>query len=651
MKNAVFTAGFDRETGYLTALYLNADPDHMNWRADDGYWGRIHTVDLEVVSVSENDAGMTAEYRNAKLAVRVERAFSGADLFHESYTIANRTDTVVTVTPDNFGIELPWNDRYTNADECMIHHCHAHIWCGHHASWVNALKMGPSEHNLGLALTEGAFDIYSQNGCKSNNRGVFIFHPEPFMLKKGGSYTVSWDLFPHRGTEDFLEKLAAYPNAMSVSAEHFTAFSGEPFRLKVKPSNGVCPTLTVRDKVLPGTWENGTFSAEFQLAPGEHRVMIEAGKVRTWTDLVVMPPFGQLLEDRVRFLVRHQQCNDPESPLCGAFLIYDNETENTYFDFSNPDHNACRERLNIAFLLLKYLRMKEDAEIRAALTRFSDFIFREIYDAETGEVFNTIGKCRDQLRLYNAPGVMLLFAEFYNVTGDEAYLHHIVRLAKQYYGVGGKKCYANGIAVAKVLGAFDRAGLTEEREIMRGYFSLHVENIIGNGLSYPKHEVNYEQTIVTPAVNHISEMGLYEDDAERYKTEARRHLACLERFNGMQPSAHLHGIALRYWDGYWFGKRRTFGDTLPHHLSCLTARAYAAYAKLTGENEWREKAEENLRNCMCLERNNARGSAAYLYPYKLNGVRGQFYDPWSNDQDLILYDALYFSEWTDTFRI
>ena len=650
MKNAIFTAEIDRETGFVTALRLNADKDAMNWCAADGAWGKIHASDVRTLCVTETEDAMTAEYETPKFTVTVTRGFAGAN-FRETVTVTNRTDTVITVTPDNFGIELPWNDRYTNADECMVHHCHAHIWCGHRTAWVNALKMGPSEQNLGLVLTEGALDCYSQDGCKSNNRGVFIFHAEPFMLKKGGSYTLSWEIFPHRGTQDFLARLAAYPNTVSVTAEHYTVFDGEKIRLTVKPVNGVCPVLSEHGTEFSGKWENGTLTAELALPVGEHRILIDAGDTRTWTDVTVMPSFGQLLRDRVRFILTHQQCNDPESPLYGAFLIYDNETENTYFDFSNPDHNACRERLNIAFLLLKYLQMHEDAELRAALMRFSDFIFREIYDAETGEVFNTIGKCRDQLRLYNAPGVMLLFAEFYNATGDTAYLRHIVRLAEQYYGIGGKKCYANGVAIFKVLTAFERAGLTEEKAKMREFFRLHVENIIGNGLSYPKHEVNYEQTIVTPAVNHISEMGLFEADAERYKAEAKKHLACLERFNGMQPSAHLYEIALRYWDGYWFGKRRTFGDTLPHHLSCLTARAYVAYAKLTGEKEWLAKAEECLRNCMMLERPNARGAAAYIYPYTLNGVRGQFYDPWSNDQDLILYDALYFSEWTEMFRI
>ena len=44
----------------------------------------------------------------------------------------------------------------------------------------------------------------------------------------------------------------------------------------------------------------------------------------------------------------------------------------------------------------------------------------------------------------------------------------------------------------------------------------------GSGLSYPKHAVKYEHTIVTPAVNHISGMELFEDDRERSKTEAAR---------------------------------------------------------------------------------------------------------------------------------
>ena len=93
------------------------------------------------------------------------------------------------------------------------------------------------------------------------------------------------------------------------------------------------------------------------------------------------------------------------------------------------------------------------------------------------------------------------------------------------------------------------------------------------------------------------------------------------------------------------------GDTLPHHLSVLTARAYIAFSRLSGKTEWLQKAEECLRNSTCLISDNGRGAAAYVYPYKLDGKRGEFFDPWSNDQDLVLYDAIYASEYMDVFKI
>ena len=145
-------------------------------------------------------------------------------------------------------------------------------------------------------------------------------------------------------------------------------------------------------------------------------------------------------------------------------------------------------------------------------------------------------------------------------------------------------------------------------------------------------------------------MGQLCEDKEAYIHEAKKHIRCLERFNGHQPSFHLNEISLRYWDGFWFGKKKTFGDTLPHHLSCLTARSYTAYSQLTGDRSWLARAEECLRNCMCLVGDDARGAAAYLYPYMLDDRRGEYYDPWSNDQDLIFYDALYLKDELDCFQ-
>ena len=58
MRNAVFTAEYDRETGCLSVLRLNADPHGMNWCAEDGCWGKIHMTDTEIVSVSETESSM-----------------------------------------------------------------------------------------------------------------------------------------------------------------------------------------------------------------------------------------------------------------------------------------------------------------------------------------------------------------------------------------------------------------------------------------------------------------------------------------------------------------------------------------------------------------------------------------------------------------
>jgi hypothetical protein len=114
----------------------------------------------------------------------------------------------------------------------------------------------------------------------------------------------------------------------------------------------------------------------------------------------------------------------------------------------------------------------------------------------------------------------------------------------------------------------------------------------------------------------------------------------LERFNGLQPSFHLHQIPIRYWDDYWFGKKHLFGDVFPHYWSCLTARSFRDYAQASGKKTYQALAEQCMRNCLCLFGENGEGSCAYVYPFRLNETRGEFYDEWANDQDFALYFAL-----------
>lgn len=651
MKNQFFDVTIDEATGGITSIVMPNDENAMNWCASDGVWGRIRYRDAKLIScvVEENHA--ESVYEANGLSVKFIRGFSENGNFVESCTITNIYGTVLTINRDNFGIEFPFNDRYTNADECMKHHCSTHIWCGHDIAWVNALRMGNSQLNMGLFLTEGSWDCYCQESCdNSNDRGLFVLSPTSFFLKDGESYTFQWELFQHSGKENFFEKLNGYDRFIDVRAKHYTVFQGESIELTIKCHT--TPAVFCRGEKLDTHFDGEQYHVSYLPKDvGEYRLDIQCGNVTTFVETLVKIPFAELLEKRVRFIIRNQQCRDPESPLYGAFLVYDNDYDSMYFDYARPDHNACRERMNIPLLLLKYLQLHDDEEVRRSIDLFVKFVFREFYEEETGEVFNTIGKNRDQLRLYNAPGVMLVFAELYFVTRDESYLTHILKLAENYYGIGGKKCYANGLAIGKVMRAFQMAGREEEGKRMMELFHTHVDNIISIGTSYPKHEVNYEQTIVTPAVTHISEMGMLCENKAYYNEAVETHLECLKRFVGDQPSYFLNQISIRYWDDYWFGKARQHGDTLPHHLSCLTARSYIAYAKLTGNTEYIDYAEECIRNCMCLIGDDGRGSAAHVYPYRTNGQRGDFFDPWSNDQDLVLYDALYLNDVKNVFVV
>ena len=134
-------------------------------------------------------------------------------------------------------------------------------------------------------------------------------------------------------------------------------------------------------------------------------------------------------------------------------------------------------------------------------------------------------------------------------------------------------------------------------------------------------------------------MGILTGEA-RYTAEAKHQIVCLERFNGNQPSYHLFEIPIRFWDSFWGGKCRLFGDNYPQYWSCLTARSYKNYYLISGECRYLNAAEECMRNTLCLFRTDGTASCAYVYHFTCNGKRARLYDGWANDQDYALFFAL-----------
>ncbi len=127
-----------------------------------------------------------------------------------------------------------------------------------------------------------------------------------------------------------------------------------------------------------------------------------------------------------------------------------------------------------------------------------------------------------------------------------------------------------------------------------------------------------------------------ETGRQKYLDGAKIQMPVLEAFNGKQPSYHLNEIAVRHWDGYWFGKREMWGDTFPHYWSTLSGAAFYLYSQCTGDHSYKERAENIVRNNLCLFFEDGKASCAYIYPNKVNGVKGGFYDPYANDQDWAL---------------
>jgi hypothetical protein len=210
-----------------------------------------------------------------------------------------------------------------------------------------------------------------------------------------------------------------------------------------------------------------------------------------------------------------------------------------------------------------------------------------------------------------------------------------------FYEKGGAGFYAIGIPMTEALTRLGEEGFRTEAETLKGYFIKHADTILRNGTAYPAHEVKYEQSIVAPAAAILFQAYRFSKD-EKYLAGAKKQLEILSLFNGRQPDSCLYETSIRHWDGFWFGKRRLYGDTFPHYWSALTGMAYAECWRASGGEETRATAEHSIRGVLGLIRPDGSASCARLYPHSVNGVPANYLDPWANDQDWGLYYALKF---------
>lgn len=89
------------------------------------------------------------------------------------------------------------------------------------------------------------------------------------------------------------------------------------------------------------------------------------------------------------------------------------------------------------------------------------------------------------------------------------------------------------------------------------------------------------------------------------------------------------GVPIRHWDGYWFGGKRLYGDTLHYHAGLSANGSVFAY-RVFGDDRWLERARRSFRNCLGLFRADGFGTAAWHLPVTVTLI-----DRDNRDSDLL----------------
>ncbi len=593
------TAKYGWGLGYLT----------LNGKTEEWQTPVKNSKDLSSITYSASDIQISVVRKKT------------SDGFTEKYTFTNKGKNQIQLT--NIGIYTPFNDNYPDANICMTNRCNAHIWTGENAAYVALVRMDGTGDGIGLMVTDGRisdYDVWERGMQKSysNFRGVIALCPNDTILAPGKSTGVSWKVFHHSGISDFYQKLLAYGGAV-VNSEKYVYEVRETAKVHLKTKGAVI------EKEVKIT------------QPGEKKVYISYEKNKsTYATLWGVNSYENLIQKRVNFILNNQQLHDANDPRDGAFMIYDNKLNAIYKNDTNRrsvDTDEGRERVGMGILLAKWYQLHPDVRIKNALIKYASFVRHHLQTEGYTTYFSMLKK--NQERGYNYPWIADFYFRMYDITGDKQYAINGYQTMRIFFKHFGYAFYAINIPVIESIKVLEKANMKNEKDTLMNDYKLKAEKYIATGLNFPHHEVNYEQSIVAPAAQFMLEMYLTFKNI-KYLEDVELFMKPLEAFAAQQPSYHLNEIAIRHWDGYWFGKHQMFGDVFPHYWSALNANCYYYYAKSTGNKSYMQRAENVVRNNLCLFNEEGRGSCAYLYPRHVNGEKAQYYDDFANDQDWAL---------------
>ncbi|HMR48868.1 MAG TPA: hypothetical protein PKE40_06290 [Arachnia sp.] len=597
----------------------------------DGVSGRWNAP--EVVEI-DDDRVVTRHVVGGGLTLDVVRR--GGDVLHEIYRFRNITDRVLRIA--SLGVQTPFADLYAGSVDALTRRVHAHVFTGGSWAWAAAQPMNGVGRVLGLRLVEGqlwGYSVETRNANTiSNARGHIVlnvtdharnpdaFGGQPVLdLAPGEEYVLAWEVA-------WYDDIAALAAAARPPAEFsdFSATVGAPIRivtaLPVRVAEGVRVTATS---------DGVAVTAE---TPGVYGVRI-GDDART--EVLFHDTVREAVRKRGAYVLAHQRSIERPGLLAYALVPVDTVTGLTQTTNGWSDWTDGSERIGVAVMLQHGLRRGwVDPVVDEVLEGWAAFARRHLLDDSAAPRRGS----QDQhtgIRLYDSPWLAQFFLERFAYHRYYEDLDLAVRVLERaielgigrFLTIGFSDVMRDAAAALEGIGDHERAAALREAVVASArYFA-------GAGQALPAHEVSYEQSMVAPLVSLLSEA--YRLTGEVFFLDAvRERLPWLMAFGAPLPHARLYGIAIRHWDGFWFGQRRQWGDVFPHYWSAMSAAVLLRLPDVLRTPASDALAEAILRANMANYFADGSATCAFVMPTSVDGVAAHAADPLANDQDFHL---------------
>jgi hypothetical protein len=646
-------AELDPNTGSPVRFIADDAPDRryllhdgLKWHSDEHRWGSGHVITdrgaarwATPTTVQQHEGAVLAGFDDVLDGLRIEVERTGGDRLTERYRFTNTGRDPVTLT--SVGIQTPFADLYENAQAAIEQSVHAHLFTGGTWAWVLAQPMSGTGPHLGLIVRDGAvhgYSVESRNAnTLSNARGHLVLqltdqarNPTAFggqpaiRLAPGATHMLTWELGWYDDISAFLTDTA--PPAVF---DRFSAPVGTPIRVQARDAP-VIDDDAVRVDPDPSGW---TIHAA---RPGMYPIRVGGGR----TAVQFHDPVQATVRRRAEYILRYQRAGERAGVRRYALLPVD-----TRYRLAQPtsgwqDWTDGAERIGMA-VLLQVARSRgwigPDAD--DALDGWARFARAELLDDSFAPRRGSSDPLGIGPRLYDAPWLAEFFLERHHhltrTRGDGTEeLLVAERVLRRAFELGAERFLAIGFSetVVAVADALEHTGSAEAAARLRQQLVTSARYFLDQGDRLPPHEVAYEQSIVAPLVSLLTDAHHLTGDPV-FLTAIADRLPWLLAFGGPQPHARLHGIAIRHWDGYWFGIDRQWGDVFPHYWSALTASALLRLPPQLRTPEQDRLAGQILAANLANFFPDGSATCAFVMPTTVDGRAAHSPDPLANDQD------------------